>query len=53
MSEAIKPKVGYGAIPFGLSREQATELLGEAEQIVESVNADGEVETVAWYYWRK
>lgn len=53
MSLTIKPKEGFGDIPFGWSRDEALELLGEAEQIVESENKEGVVETVAWYYWSK
>jgi len=46
----IKPKEGYGEIPFGVASESVIEYLGEAEEI-EDIEDEDVFNTIIMNYW--
>jgi len=50
LTPEIKPKEGYGEIPFGVASESVIEYLGEAEEI-EDIEDEDVFNTIIMNYW--
>ena len=50
LTQEIKPKEGYGEIPFGVASESVIEYLGEAEEI-EDIEDEDVFNTIIMNYW--